>query len=267
MSTASRAVIAQRPPKPKPRISNWIAVVVVIAITVWAGLGMGFDLRPLFTDLDRGWFIIRRFLSPNWSFLSATLGPWLETLSIAVIASIVGCGVALILSMLTSTVTSRSKVVSQITKAVLSVVRSLPDIGWGLLFVAFVGVGSLAGILALVMFNIGIAAKLTGETIDAVDRGPLEAADAAGANIVQRATSTVVPQILPSYYSYSLYVFELNMRASIVLGFVGAGGIGSRINVELSRFNYENVSAIIVMIFVVVLVLDGASRELRKRLV
>ena len=267
MSTASRSPVASRPPKPRPRISAWIAAAAVIAITVWAGVGMGFDLRPLFTDLDRGWFIIRRFLSPNWSFIPATLGPWFETLSIAVIASIVGCGVALVLAMLTSTVTSRSRAVSQITKAVLSVVRSLPDVGWGLLFVAFVGVGSLAGILALVMFNIGIAAKLTGETIDAVDRGPLEAADAAGANIVQRATSTVVPQILPNYYSYSLYVFELNMRASIVLGFVGAGGIGSRINVELSRFNYENVSAIIVMIFAVVFVLDAVSRELRKRLV
>lgn len=267
MSTVSPARPTARPRRPRPALSLWIGGAVVIALTVWAARGISFDLTPLVTDLDRGWFIIREFLSPNWAFMLTTLRPWLETLAIAVIASVVGSGSALILSMLASTVTSKNTVVTRIAKIALSVVRSLPDIAWGLLFVAFVGVGPLAGILALIAFNIGITSKLTAETIDAVDRGPLEAADASGANIVQRATATVVPQILPNYLSYVLYVFELNMRASIVLGFVGAGGIGQRVNLELTRFAYENLSALIIMIFVVVLALDFLSRSIRKRLV
>jgi phosphonate transport system permease protein len=164
-------------------------------------------------------------------------------------------------------VTARNRFVYGAAKAIMSVIRSLPDIAWGLLFVAFVGVGTLAGILALIFFNIGIVAKLTAETIDAVDTGPLEAADAAGANGIQRAFVAVVPQILPNYLSYSLYVFELNVRASVVIGMVGAGGIGSTLMVELARFNYANVSAIIVMLFIVVFLIDSASRLIRNRLV
>ena len=119
---------------------------------------------------------------------------------------------------------------------------------------------------SLIMFNIGIIAKLTSETIDAVDRGPLEAADATGASALQRARFAVVPMILPNYLSYCLYVFELNIRASVVIGIVGGGGIGSSISVEFARFNYSNVSAIVVLLIVVVFAIDLLSQSLRRRL-
>lgn len=257
----------KRPSKPRPAWGAWALLAVVIVLTIVAGWAIKFDLSPLFLEGTRGWFIVREFLVPNWGFLARTVEPWIDTLAIAVIASVFGCLLALGVSMLTSMVTARNRVVYRIAKAVMSVVRSLPDVAWGLLFVAFVGVGTLAGILALVFFNIGIVAKLTAETIDAVDPGPIEAADAAGANGIQRAFAAVVPQILPNYLSYSLYVFELNVRASVVIGMVGAGGIGSTIMVELARFNYANVSAIIVMLFIVVFLIDTASRWIRTRLI
>jgi phosphonate transport system permease protein len=117
------------------------------------------------------------------------------------------------------------------------------------------------------MFNIGVNAKLTSETIDGVDLGPVEAADASGANRMQRAWAAVVPQILPSYMSYSLYVFELNIRASVVIGLVGGGGIGQVIRVQLNQFNFSNLGALIVGLFVVVFVLDRISLMIRRRLV
>jgi phosphonate transport system permease protein len=263
MSSAAAA----RPPKPRPRVGTWALIALAILITVVAGNAIGFDLTPLFTDAGRGWFIIQEFLQPNWSFLPRTINAWLDTLYIAVLASVAGCLLALVVSMFASPVTSRNVWVYRSVKWITAVLRSLPDVAWALLFVAIVGVGTLAGILALIMFNLGIVAKLTAETIDSVDQGPLEAADASGANAVQRARVAVVPQILPNYFSYSMYAFELNVRASVVIGLVGAGGIGQVIFVELSRFNYANLAALVVALFVVVFVIDSASRFVRRRLI
>jgi phosphonate transport system permease protein len=266
-AVAAAATGSRRPKRPPPRWSLWGGLAVVAAITWWSARQIDFTLAPLVTNLDRGSRIVVRFLDPNWSFIFQVWPRWLETLLIAIIAAVVGNSAALFISMLASPVTSPNLVVYRAAKVLLSVVRSLPDVAYALLFVAAVSTGALAGILALIMFNIGVNAKLTSETIDAVDTGPVEAADAAGANRLQRSWSAVVPQILPSYLSYSLYVFELNIRASVVIGVVGAGGIGSVIMVQLSRFNYENLGAIIFALFVIVFVLDRVSIWCRRRLV
>jgi phosphonate transport system permease protein len=263
----SSAAAAGRPAKPRPRIGGWLLIAVAILASVLAGGSIGFDLLPLFTDTGRGWFIIQQFLAPNWAFLARTVDPWLDTFGIAILASLVGCLLALVVSMFASPVTARNAWIYHSAKWVLSVLRSLPDIAWALLFVAIVGIGPLAGILALILFNVGIVAKLTAETIDAVEPGPLEAADASGSNTVQRARAAVLPQILPNYFSYAMYAFELNVRASVVIGLVGAGGIGNVIFVELARFNYANLSALVVALFVVVFLIDSASRRIRKRLI
>lgn len=255
------------PTKPRPRWTLWGGLAIVAAITGWAAYGIEFTLAPLFTNLTRGARVLEQFLSPDWGFLFSIWPAWTETLYIAVIAAVIGNGLALVVSFLASKVTSPNAVVYQLSKIVLSVVRSLPDVAYGLLFVAAVGTGALGGIMALIMFNLGVNAKLTSETIDAIDGGPLEAADAAGANRMQRVRSAVLPQILPNYVSYSLYVFELNIRASVVIGIVGGGGIGNVINVQLSRFQYDNIAGIVVALFVVVFVLDRASIALRRRLV
>lgn len=259
---------AQRPVKPAPSAALILGLLALLVITVWAGIGMGFTLAPLFTDLTRGREVVAEFFSPNWSFLTraAVIDAWIETITMAVIASVVGCLAALVLALCASKVTAPNTGVYQAMKFVLSLIRSLPDIAYGLLFVAVVGTGALGGVLALIMFNIGVAAKLTAESIDAIDIGPVEAAEASGANQIQRARVAVIPQVAPNYLSYCFYVFELNIRASVVIGIVGGGGIGSVINTLLARFSYGNLSAIIVTLFVIVFVLDRVSRSVRKRL-
>ena len=256
-----------RPTKPPPSRFLIAGLAVAVLFTVWAGRQIEFTLAPLFTNFDRGWVIIRQFLNPNWAFTFRVWDAWVETVAIAVVASFVGVVVGLVFAFMASTMTNRSPWLYRVTKNFLSVVRSLPDIAYVLIFVALVGVGSLAGILALVVFNLGIAAKLTAETIDAIDPGPLEAADASGAGTIARARWAVFPQILPNYLSYCLYIFELNIRASVVIGVAGGGGIGQVIQVQFSRFNYENVSSITVAIFVVVLGIDQLSQFVRRRFV
>ena len=154
-----------------------------------------------------------------------------------------------------------------LTRSILNVVRAIPDILYALVFVAAVGIGPLPGILALILFNVGIVAKLLSETIDGVDPGPIEAARASGGNQIQNARSAVLPQVLPNYVAYSLYTFELNIRAATVVGLVGAGGIGRELFAQYKLFNWSNVAVIIVELFVLVFVIETVSIWLRRRLV
>ena len=127
---------------------------------------------------------------------------------------------------------------------------------------AAVGIGPLPGIAALVLFNLGVVAKLLSETVDGVDTGPLEAARAAGGDArTQTVRWAVLPQVLPNYVAFSLYAFELNIRASTVIGIVGAGGIGNVLFTQYRFFNWSNVSVIIIELFVFVFAHRAASRS------
>jgi phosphonate transport system permease protein len=150
---------------------------------------------------------------------------------------------------------------------VLNVVRALPDLLYAVLFVAAVGIGPLAGVLALILFNIGVVAKLLSETVDAVDTGPVEAAWAVGATRTQMTRGAVLPQVMPNYVAFALYTFELNIRASTVIGIVGAGGIGNTLNTQIKFFNFDNVGLIVLELFVLVLLIELVSVSLRRRLV
>ena len=269
-----------RPVRPARSLFVPLAVVGFMVVSWWSlssEFGIGFDLGELFENITRGARILYRdnpinpadrgLLNPNWAFLASTVEPMIETFQMAVIAAVVGCGLALPISFVASRVTAPGRATLFGVRGVLSVVRAIPDILYALVFVAAVGIGPLPGILALVLFNIGVVAKLMSETIDGVDPGPIEAAQASGANRTQTVRWSVLPQVLPHYVAYSLYTFELNIRASTVLGIVGAGGIGRILYREYARFNWSNVSVIIVELFVFVFVIEVVSIWLRRRLV
>lgn len=222
------------------------------------------------------------YFNPDWNYLFFSnvtgtsrpiWGEWLITLCMAVVATIIGCFIGLLLAMAASPVSSPNKATSQGIKALNSVIRSIPDVAWALLFAAFIGstaygYGAMAAVLALIMFNIGIVAKLLGESIDAVNPGPIEASDAAGANLLQRDRVAVLPAVMPSFISYSLYVFELNIRASAALGVVGVAGIGGELSRQIGRMSqgYEQVGAILAALIAVVLLVDLLSMWVRRKL-
>ena len=268
--TAAAATRSARPRKPAASPILSLGLVAFLAIT-WASLsdqfGIGFDLGRLIGDLTRGAPILGELLSPNWGFVARTVEPMLETFQMAVLASLIGCGIALPVAFLASRVTAPNRPAFAIDRGVLSVIRAIPDILYALIFVAAVGVGPLPGVLALILFNIGVVAKLLSETIDGVDVGPIEAARAAGANRTQTIRSAVLPQVLPNYVAYALYTFELNIRASTVIGITGAGGIGNLLIAQYRFFNWGNVSVIVIELFVFVFLIEVASIWLRRRLV
>lgn len=253
-----------------------LAFVIITWLSLSEQFGIGLDFPQLMEDFTRGGGILvsddprptkRGLLVPNFAFLPETIPFMLETFEIAVIASVIGCAVALPVAFVASRVTTPNPPTFVIGRSILSVVRAIPDILYALVFVAAVGIGPLPGIAALVMFNIGVVAKLLSETVDGVDVGPIEAARAGGANRAQTVRWSVLPQVLPNYVAYSLYTFELNIRASTVIGIVGAGGIGNQLFTQYRFFNWSNVSVIVIELFVLVMAIEFVSIALRRRLV
>jgi phosphonate transport system permease protein len=256
-----------RPAAPGRSLTVPIALLAFLAVTVWAGIAIDFNPVEIVEGIGGADRIVGALVDPNWAFLSQTAQPMLETFQMAVIATAIGCAVALPLAFLASRVTAPNRIAYSVDRSVLNVIRAIPDILYALIFVSAVSIGPLAGILALILFNIGVVAKLLSETVDGVDTGPIEAARAGGAGRIQTIGSSVLPQVMPNYVAYSLYTFELNIRASTVIGIVGAGGIGNVLNTQLKFFNYSNVSVVIIELFVFVLVIEFISIALRRRLV
>lgn len=256
-----------RPNKPRHGVRNAFITIILLAITVWAAWGVQVDLGEIIRNFGNAWKNIVQLTQPDYWFFPKTIPALLETLNMAIIATAVGAAVSLPLSFLASRATNPNTPVLMTVRTVMNLVRSVPDILYAAVLVAVVGVGALSGIMALVVFNIGIIVKLVSEALDAEERGAQEAALAAGATWFKANRSAMVPQIMPTFMSQTLYTFEINIRASAVIGLVGAGGLGLLIDNVRSFFRYHELSMIIFEILVLVVVLEAISAWLRKKLV
>jgi phosphonate transport system permease protein len=212
-------------------------------------------------------FVTDDLIPPNWGYFNRVFNSLVETWNIAFLSTTLSVIFALPLSFLAASNINQSKGLYNGIRFVLNILRTIPELILAVILVAFIGLGALAGIGALFIFSLGILAKLMSETIEAIDPNPLEAIRATGGNVIQVIWYGVMPQILPHYSSYSLYVLEINVRASVILGFVGAGGVGLILKQQLAMFNFENVSMIILMTFFAVTIIDFFSNRLRERLV
>ncbi len=148
----------------------------------------------------------------------------------------------------------------------MNLLRSVPDLVLGLLFIVAVGLGPFAGVMALALNTGGVLAKLFSEAVESIDRGPVEGVRATGATPLQEVVWGVIPQVAPLWSSYALYRFESNSRSATVLGLIGAGGIGQTLFESLNGFNYSQVAAIAIVIVVAVTLIDMLSQTIRARL-
>ncbi|MCF6411132.1 phosphonate ABC transporter, permease protein PhnE [Pseudalkalibacillus salsuginis] len=213
------------------------------------------------------WNMIVQLFPPNWSYAGVVVDKLLETIKMALIATTIAGILCIPFSLLAASNIAQNKFLYNFIKMFLNIMRTIPELILAVVFVGLFGIGVFGGILALIIFSLGILAKLISETIEAIDMNPLEAIRASGGNTLQVIWYAVVPQVLPQFVSFTLYVFEINVRASVVLGFVGAGGIGLILQQQLNFLSYQNVSTIIVITFIVVVIIDYISNKLRGRLV
>ena len=151
-------------------------------------------------------------------------------------------------------------------RRVMDLLRSIPDLVIGTLFIVAVGLGPLAGVLAIALNTGGVLAKLFSEAVESIDKGPVEGVRATGATPLHEIVWGVIPQVAPLWTSFALYRFESNSRAATVLGLIGAGGIGQTLFESIQAFDYSRVAAIAIVIVVAVTLIDTLSQVMRKRL-
>jgi phosphonate transport system permease protein len=154
-----------------------------------------------------------------------------------------------------------------VSRFVLNVFRSVPDILWALVFVVALGLGPFPGTLALAVHSAGILGKLYSETLEAVPSRPVEALRATGAGSLQAFLFGRLPQAMSGFASLTLYQWECNIRSATILGFVGAGGIGQQILISMNLFDYPKVATLVGATIIVVLLVDRFSAAVRGRLV
>ena len=257
------------PNKPKPSPYAVGLAVLMVVFTVVTARRVGFSFEGLIENLQRTNPVFDGLLDTAWDemFSERSRSAFLETLQMAVLGTTGGVIVSLPMALWSTEVGNPYVVPRLILRSINNVIRSIPDLVWAGLFVLGTGIGALSGVLALFFFSLAVMVKLTADTLDGLDMGPVEAADAAGASHTQVLRSAVMPQILPAFASYALYDLELNLRASAVLGLVGAGGIGVRIVFFQNRGQWDKVWGLVVMFFLVVFVVELISVRIRRRLV
>ncbi len=214
----------------------------------------------------------------RWDSLGADLAEWfwrwrvwlellVETVLIAYMATLMGVIGGFILSFPAARNLSPNTWVLWITRRYLEIARTVPDLVWALIFVFCFSVGPMAGVLAIAAHSTGALGKLYSEANENIDMRPLEGVKAAGGTWFDQIRYGAVPQVLPNIISYTLLRFEINVRSSSIIGYVGAGGLGQEFRTAMSFQEYTDLSALFVIIFVTVMVIDYVSEKLRHRII
>ena len=220
----------------------------------------------LFTDAGNMAVFIADFLKPDFSDIRMFVAKMLETVEMALWGTFLStlCGIPF--ALLSSSNIAPFWIV-QPARRLMDAARAINELVFAILFVAAVGLGPLAGVMALFVHNLGIISKLFSEAVEAIDQRPVEGIRSTGAGYLHEIIYGVIPQVLPLWTSLTLYRFETNVRSATVLGIVGAGGIGFTFYESFRAFQYPRASAIILVIVVAVSLIDLLSARLRRRLI
>lgn len=260
------ATVSARPRKPRMRLTTALAALGVVAFTIRAARESGWEWTSFITVWTNP--LWQRFWPIDWDFVldrNNVLEPLIETFQIAVVATVIGCVIAMPIGFLMSQLTSPNRPTFFVVRSVMNVIRAIPDLLLAVILVAAVSIGAFGGAIALTVFSTAVLVKLFSETIDSADPRPLEAALAAGGRHTAAVRAGVLPEVFPAYVAYSAYVFELNVRASVVIGLVGGGGIGRVIEAQRQFFRYDRILGILIIIFVIVAVIEQISDAIRRR--
>ncbi|MEQ8584787.1 MAG: phosphonate ABC transporter, permease protein PhnE [Thalassobaculaceae bacterium] len=212
--------------------------------------------------------LLDRMLPPETdpAFLGRMGERMVETLQIALVGTLFGILLSFPLAWLSAAGFSPLGRLRWLARATVSLFRTVPDLVWALFFVSAVGLGAIAGTLTIIVDTAGFCGRFFAEAMEDSDKRPREALEAVGARRIDLLAAAVVPQCMPSFINTSLFALELSVRSSVVLGIVGAGGIGQELKSAFELFQYSKASAIILAIFVIVLAMEHLTDRLRRRL-
>jgi phosphonate transport system permease protein len=253
---------------------RWSGFLNKAAVALFIAVLLGLSYYPaevnnwtfLITDADNMAVFISDFLRPDFTDLDLFITKMIETVQIALWGSVLSIIVGVHCGLLSSNNIAPVRIVQPMRRMMVAC-RAINELVFAILFVAAVGLGPFAGVMALFIHNLGVISKLFSEAVEAIDPRPVEGIRATGASRLQQVIYGVIPQVLPLWSSFSLYRFETLVRSATVLGIVGAGGIGFTFYESFRSFQYDRAAAVIVVVVLVVSAIDIVSSQLRKRLI
>jgi phosphonate transport system permease protein len=242
----------------------WFLGIVLVAVWSISGLDIAwfFFLDAHVQALD----MATRMWPPEASAIRTITGPLIETIHIATLGTAATVLVAFPVAFLAARNATFNAFTWLLGRFILVASRSVNTVVWGLLFVAIFGPGPMAGIWAITARSIGFLGKLVAEAIEEIDAGVVEAIEATGASRLQVLWIGILPQVLPVIYGTTVYRWDINIRESSVLGFVGAGGIGIVLYAAINQFRWQEVTVILIAVFGVVILSEFVSAAVRRRI-
>ena len=251
---------------PRQTLVRYAWYVGIVFVALWSVRQLEIPwLYFLDAHVQAGDLLVRMF-PPDWAFIEQVLDPLIETIHIATLGTAFTFIIAFPIAFLSARNTTYNDLTWLIGRFILVTSRSVNTVVWGLVFVAIFGPGPVAGIWAITARSIGFLGKLIAEAIEEVDVGTVEAIEATGASRLQVLWIGVLPQVLPIIWGTVIYRWDINIRESTVLGFVGAGGIGIILYSSINLFAWREVGIIIISIFVVVVFSEFVSAAVRQRI-
>lgn len=255
-----------RPQRPSSLRRN-IILVAVLALLAWALLAGSLPYgRLLGLPSGLAHRIADLLIFPDWSYFPTAWEGMMQSIQMAWIGTVIGAVLSLPLGFLGAKNVSGGPL-SVVIRQVLNAIRAFPEIILAVLLIPPLGLGAVTGAVALGLHSTGTLGKLTAEVIEGIDTGPVEAARSSGANQVQTLRWGVLPQVLPEIVAFWIYRFEINVRASAVLGVVGAGGVGQSLVNTVNFRHWDKAGMLLVVIVGTVILIDLASGRIRRRII
>ena len=250
----------------RQHVSFYLAVGVPLFISLYFILGVQTDWDRM-SSAEEALRNVGKFIPPNVSVIPNLMGATFDTILIAFLATVMIAVLVPPVVWLASRNITPNIVFYFIGRAIIIITRSVHELVWAIIFVIAVGLGPLAGILALGIRGIGFVSKVVSEEIEAIDMGPIEAVKATGANTFKVIVLAVIPQIMPVFLGTLIFQFEVDLRRAAVVGVVGGGGLGLAFHQAMIQFQWHDATAIVVILIVMVGIGEFVSRLLRDRLI
>jgi phosphonate transport system permease protein len=249
---------------PASQLRRWWPLIAAVFYLVWSM--WYFDFGRLLASSDRVLALLVNFVvwedMDTWAYRQIYVGI-AQTLAMAFLGTLLGTIGALVVGFLAAKNVMPLAIVRQVVRRILDILRGIDQLVWGLVFVRAVGLGPLAGVLAIFVSDLGTLSKLYSEAIENIDRKQVEGVRATGAGQLGIIRYGYIPQVLPVFLSQSLYFLESNTRSATILGIVGAGGIGMIIIERFRAQLYDQVAFVVLNVLVLIFAIDWLSKRVR----
>ena len=253
--------------KPQWSWKTLVSIFLFCSIIVFIVKDLEINFIKLISDSSKYFGdILSRMLPPDFSNLNQLIYAMFETIEIAFLGTFIAIVLSIPFGLFSARNLAPNYFVYIVCKTVVIFFRAIPEFIIAMILVIAIGFGAMPGVLALGLHTMGFLAKFYAEDIEHVNKGPIDALRSSGATKSQIISFGIIPQILPAFVANNLYILDRNVRMATMLGIVGAGGIGYELQSSFRMFEYERVSAIIMLIFLTIFLIDNFSSYIRSKI-